>query len=256
MSNRRPAHFHCYLCLILLLTLYLGSVAACGGSDGESPGAQSPSASRSSATVKIMPLGDSITESSKGHNSYRYYLWHLLIDSGFHVDFVGSKHGVGGGPAADSDFDMDHEGHAGWRTDEILNHIQEWAAAASPDVVLLHIGTNDVCQRRSVASTVNNISGIIDALRTVNPHVRILLAELINSSNCPPGALNASVPALVADKNRQESPITLVDQFSGFDPATMTDDGTHPNAAGDSRMAARWFDQLAPVLDAFLAGER
>ena len=31
-----------------------------------------------------MPLGDSITASSKGLNSYRYYLWHLLLDQGYH----------------------------------------------------------------------------------------------------------------------------------------------------------------------------
>jgi lysophospholipase L1-like esterase len=94
-----------------------------------------------------------------------------------------------------------------------------------PDVVLLHAGTNDICQRRGVASTVNGISGIIDVLRTVNPRIRILLAELINSSNCPPRPVNARLPALVADKNRPESPIALADQFSGFDPATMTYDG-------------------------------
>jgi len=32
----------------------------------------------------------------------------------------------------------------------------------------------------------------------------------------------------------------------------MTYDGTHPNAVGDSRMADRWFEKLAPTLDAFL----
>ena len=250
MPNRRLTASHSCVCLIGLLAIYLGAVAACGGSDGENSASQSPT--RSNATVKIMPLGDSITESSKGLNSYRYYLWHLLIDKGYHVDFVGSKHGVGNGPPANPDFDMDHEGHSGWRADEILNHIQDWATAASPDVVLLHIGTNDICQRQSVASTVNDISGIIDVLRTVNPRIRVLLAQLINSSNCPPAALNAKLPALVADKNRQESPIVLVDQFTGFDPATMTYDGTHPNAVGDSRMADRWFEQLVPVLDAFL----
>ena len=103
-----------------------------------------------------MPLGDSITESNMGQHSYRYYLWHMLINDGYQVNFVGSRHGVGNGPPANADFDMDHEGHAGWRADEILNHIQAWATAASPDVVLLHIGTNDVCQRHSVGSTVND----------------------------------------------------------------------------------------------------
>ena len=55
-----------------------------------------------------------------------------------------------------------------------------------------------------------------------------------------------STAAAVAD----ESPVVLVDQYSGFDPSTMTYDGTHPNAIGDSQ--DRWFEKLAPMLDAFL----
>jgi lysophospholipase L1-like esterase len=147
---------------------------------------------------------------------------------------------------------MDHEGHAGWRADEIHNHIQTWATAAAPEVVLLHIGTNDVCQEQSVGSTVTDIGGIIDVLRTVNPRIRVLLAQLINSSNCPPAALNAKLPALVDEKNSMESPTVLVDQYTGFDPATMTYDGTHPTDIGSARMADRWFEKLAPILDAFL----
>jgi len=118
---------------------------------------------------------------------------------------------------------------------------------------LLHIGTNDLSQRQSVDSTVMDIAGIIDALRTANPRIRILLAEIIPKAGVPSVAmLNGRMPALVADKQQTESPIILVDQYRGFDPSSMTYDGTHPNAAGDSRMAERWFQQLAPALDAFL----
>ena len=201
-----------------------------------------------------MPLGDSITASTKGLNSYRYSLWHLLLDQGYHIDFVGSQHGVGNGPPANPDFDMDHEGHAGWRADEILARIQAWATAVSPDFVLIHAGTNDLSQGQSVASTVGDIGGIIDVLRTVNPHIRILLAQLIAKTGVPSIAvLNGNLPALVADKGQAESPIVLVDQHTGFDPSTMTYDGTHPNAIGDSRMADRWFEKLAPMLNAFLS---
>ena len=129
---------------------------------------------------------------------------------------------------------------------------QTWAAAASPDIVLLHVGHNDLCRGQSVASTIVDISGIIDVLRTVNPRVRILLAQLIASaSSCHAGipALNARLPALVADKDLPESPVVLVDQYTGFDPSAMTYDGTHPNAIGDSHMADRWFEKLMPVLD-------
>ncbi|HEY7130271.1 MAG TPA: SGNH/GDSL hydrolase family protein [Nitrospira sp.] len=235
-----------------VLILFAGLIAACGSEADTAPVASQPpqpAPQRSSATVKIMPLGDSITESTKGRHSYRYYLWHMLLEHGYHVDFVGSQYGVGNGPPADPDFDMNHEGHSGWRADEILNQIQAWATATSPDVVLLHIGTNDVCQNQSVGSTVSDIGGIIDVLRTVNPRIRVLVAQLINSSECPPSVLNAKLPALISDKDQAKSPIGLVDQYTGFDPATMTYDGIHPNDIGDSRMANRWFEKLAPMLE-------
>jgi len=253
MPDRRFTQRRWCVRLAAVIVLFFGSVAACGSqADNPNPAPQSIS-QRSNATVKIMPLGDSITESNKGLNSYRYYLWHMLLDQGHHIDFVGSQYGVGNGPPANPEFDMDHEGHAGWRADEILNRIQTWATAASPDFVLLHIGTNDLSQGQSVASTVIEIGGIIDVLRTVNPHIRILLAQLIAKTGVPSIAvLNGNLPALVADKDCAESPIVLVDQYTGFDPSTMTYDGTHPNAIGDSHMADRWFEKLAPMLDAFL----
>jgi acyl-CoA thioesterase I len=204
--------------------------------------------------AKVMPLGDSITASSVGLPSYRYFLWHLAVNHGYHIDFVGSLRGVLFGPPANADFDMDHEGHGGFSADQISDRIVQWASAASPDIVLLHIGTNDLHEFQSVQSTVDDIGSIIDGLRTVNPNIRILVAQLIASSNprhknIP--ALNAQLPALVAAKNSVTSPVVLVDQFTGFDPTTMTIDGFHPNAIGESRMADRWFEKLAPMLDAF-----
>ena len=244
--------------MILIATLFampvLLSVGACG-SEAENASAPPASTSASTATVRIMPLGDSITESNTGQHSYRFYLWHLLFNKGYHVDFVGSLRGVGNGPPADPDFDMNHEGHAGWRADEILAQIHGWATKASPDVVLLHIGHNDLCRGQTVASTISDVAGIIDQLRDVNPRVRIVLAQLIASaSTCHTQipSLNAQYAVLAAAMTQADSPIVLVDQYTGFDPATMTWDGTHPNASGESRMADRWFEKLAPLLDAFV----
>lgn len=250
MLRRRHTRCRWSASLAGVIVIVIGLVAACGSEADSSR----PAAPNSGATLKIMPLGDSITESNTGLPSYRYYLWHLLINNGYRIDFVGSRHGVGNGPPADPDFDMDHEGHAGWKADEILAHIQDWASTAEPDVVLLHVGHNDLCRGQSVASTVADIGDIIDVLRTVNPRIVILLAQVIASdSACHAGisALNSRLPALVADKDRPDSPVVLVDQYRGFDPSTMTYDGTHPNAAGESRMADRWFETLTPVLDRY-----
>jgi acyl-CoA thioesterase I len=136
MSNRRTAQRGWCVCLTAGMIVFTGLAAACGadnatptpqglGPDGDN--STSIVHQRSNATVKIMPLGDSITESNTGQFSYRYYLWHLLLAKGYHTDFVGSRHGVGNGPPANPDFDMDHEGHAGWRADEILAQIRVWA---------------------------------------------------------------------------------------------------------------------------------
>ena len=253
MLSRRHTRCRWSASLAAAIVIVIGLVPACGSEADSSR----PAAPNSGATVKIMPLGDSITESNTGLPSYRYYLWHLLVNHGYPIDFVGSRHGVGNGPPANPDFDMDHEGHAGWRADEILAHIRDWASVAAPEVVLLHVGHNDLCRGQSVASTVADIGDIIDVLRSVNPRVAILLAQLIASdSTCHAGipALNAQLSTLVANKDREDSPVRLVDQHSGFDPSTMTYDGTHPNAADDSRMADRWFETLTPVLDGYFAG--
>ena len=147
---------------------------------------------------------------------------------------------------------MDHEAHSGWRADDIASEIQGWAAAAAPDIVLLHLGTNDLCQGQTVESTISDISGIIDRLRTVNPRIRILLAQIITCVwGCQIPTFNEQAALLVAAKTTGDSPIVLVDQYTGFDPQTMTRDGQHPNAPGEMQMADRWFSKLIPVLDAF-----
>ena len=203
-------------------------------------------------TAKIMPLGDSITESTAGMPTYRYFLWHLAQSEGYRIDFVGSMRGAHDGPPSNTDFDMDHEGHWGWRADEVLARLPEWAATASPDIVLLHIGHNDLCQGQPLDSTVNDLSAIFDVLRATNPRVSILLAQNIASlwpCHAQMPEFIARLPALAAAKSTAESPISVVDQHTGFDPATMTWDGQHPNEQGESLIAERWFVPLRVPLD-------
>jgi acyl-CoA thioesterase I len=222
-------------------------MVGCGSDDNEN---MSPT--KSITAARIMPLGDSITESAAGMPTYRYFLWQLARAEGYAIDFVGSMQGAYGGLPSNTDFDMDHEGHWGWRTDEVLAGLPEWAVSASPDIVLIHIGHNDLCQGQDIDGTVNEISAIIDVLRTVNPNVGILLAQNISSAwpcheRLP--EFIAKLPALVAGKTTEESKIALVDQHTGFDPALMTWDGQHPNATGESQMAERWYRGLRPLLN-------
>ena len=209
-------------------------------------------ASVSSAQTRIMPLGDSITEAETGHASYRYWLWHELVDGGFDVDFVGTMYGVHGGPPLYEDFDQNHEGHWGWRADEVLDYIQEWAAGAQPEVVLIHLGHNDLWQGQGVDSTIADLSGIVGGLRSVAPTVSVLLAQVIPGSQpafdeIP--ELNTAIAQLAVQLDTPWSRVIAVDHWTGFDPITDTYDGTHPNESGEQKMCARWFAALHEVME-------
>jgi hypothetical protein len=204
------------------------------------------------AQTRLMPLGDSITEAETGHASYRYWLWHRLMGGGYPVDLVGSMTGVYGGPPLYSDFDPDHEGHWGWRADEILAEIVGWATAAQPEVVLVHLGHNDLWQGQGVETTIDELEAIVLAIRSVNPRVTVLLAEVIPSTlpaldEIP--ALNAEIVLLAALLDSPVSRVIAVDQWTGFDPVVDTYDGVHPSESGEQKLAQRWFEVLEVLLE-------
>ena len=203
--------------------------------------------------ITIMPLGDSITQARPPQNSYRRPLWHLLQNAGYNFDFVGNLQNGSGGPAPNPDFDLDHEGHWGWTVDQMLGYIDGPAASHQPDIVLLHLGTNDIRNDQTVASTIDELGQLIDKLRNANPQVTILLAQII-PHNRPPEfpiePLNVEIPGLAAAKNTPSSPVIVVDQYTGFDVALDTYDDVHPNNSGEDKMAQRWFETLQTVLPA------
>lgn len=222
-------------------------------------------ASSASAQSRLLPIGDSITHGGQGHASYRYPLWQRLRASGRDVDFVGLQSEVFGGdppnlawyPEYATWFDRDHEGHWGWRTDQVLAILPGVLAAVVPDVVTVHLGTNDVGQSGAagVASAQANLRALVGAVRAARPGIPILLAQVVpigpgttyfdNAAQVP--ALNAAIAAIVADSNRVDAPLVLVDQYAGFDPATMMQpDGLHPDTTGEVRMADVWHAALLP----------
>lgn len=201
--------------------------------------------------VRILPLGDSITESLTGYASYRYYLWHLLQQDGFVVDFTGTRSGVASGPPLFSDFDQQHQAISGMFTDQALIHIQAWIAGGAPEVALIHLGTNDCLGGQSAASTIAELGQLIDLMRAVKPDIAFLVAQILPhrlSQGVPPAELNALIPALAAAKHQPGSPVLTVDQFTGFSTAEHLRDNVHPNHLGEQRLAARWHAALRGLL--------
>lgn len=200
--------------------------------------------------VRIMALGDSITTSNPGHNSYRYYLWHDLLNNGYGANFVGSQTRNDAGPPNNLDFDQDHEGHSGLRADELLPNVGSWVTDAQPDIVLIHLGTNDLMEGQSVSSTITDIGLIIDATRAVNPAIRIVVAKILPAVGFDAlvDQFNSELVNLVASMALPGSPLVLADMNSGFSSSTDQYDGIHPNGIGESKMADRWYVALVPLL--------
>ncbi|BCJ74842.1 hypothetical protein CS0771_43860 [Catellatospora sp. IY07-71] len=209
-------------------------------------------AAHAAAPVRVMPLGDSITG---GPGCWRAVLWDRLQRNGFtDVDFVGT---LAGGGCGMNGWDGDNEGHGGYQATGIAdqNQLPGWLAATHPDVVLMHLGTNDVWNNQPTATILAAFGKLVDQMRADNPNIKVLVAQIIpmtpsGCSWCPTGvsALNAAIPAWAAGKSTAQSPVTVVDQFSGFDTAVDTSDGVHPDDSGFQKMSDRWYPALTPLL--------
>ena len=212
--------------------------------------------------VKIMTIGNSISQGNMVQSSYRRALWMNIQNDAFPVNFVGSLHEnfdevlATYGPSPIQDFDLDHEAHWGWRADQIASALPGWLSLNIPDVVLIHIGTNDLWSGQSVATTIYDLEDIISKLRAVNPDVTILLAQLIPLPSNNPfyvfiDDLNSEIVTLASILGSPDSQIIVVDQNTGFNIGLHTYDGVHPNDAGEQRMADIWYSHLVPVLQDF-----
>ena len=170
------------------------------------------------------------------------------MKSGYSVDFVGTESGVYAGSPLYPDFDQDHEGHWGWRADEVAARVFEWVSETRPEIVLMHLGHNDLFWNQGIRETREELRTIIEELRRTNPAVLVLLAQIIPGS--PPELdpvrdLNTEIAMLADSLTSPKSPVIVVDQWTGFDPAVDTYDGTHPNEVGERKIAYRWYEALA-----------
>jgi lysophospholipase L1-like esterase len=201
-----------------------------------------PALAESNGGVRVMPLGDSITDGFNVPGGYRIDLWQRMAAAGNVVDFVGSGFN---GPASLGDHD--HEGHSGWRIDQLDANIVGWLRTSAPRTVLLHIGTNDVNQNHDVANAPARLSALIDKIRANAPAVELFVAQITPESDptqeARVRAFNAAVPGVVAQKGPRTH---LVDMHSAITTADLAD-GVHPNATGYAKMAARWHSALQSV---------
>ncbi|KFA74911.1 hypothetical protein S40288_11168 [Stachybotrys chartarum IBT 40288] len=221
-----------------------------------------------SAQVKILLLGDSITEIS----CWRTLVWNQLTAEGLAgaVDFVGSMNNLQSRCTRPANFDPNHEGHSGWQAYDIArNNIVDWVRSTTPDIVQFMLGTNDLLLGgRSTQAILDSYSMIINAIRATNPNAKIIVkisettdyihrltglqVDLLIPSTFNGGpitTLNNAIPGWVQQYTTVQSPIVIADCSSnnGFTTG-MLEDGIHPNLQGDQFIAR----QIGPLLIQFI----
>ena len=198
------------------------------------------------AQQKVMFLGDSITRGVSGatdSSGYRNDFSDLVNNEGVVVDFVGSL-------ADGTGFDNQHEGHDGFRADQILANLNTYLGA-NPDIIILHIGTNDVSNDQTPESTRDEIGSILNTINTFNPAIKVILSSLVPRTDTK-DPQTASLNALIQDlffKKRDDQGHNLY--YAGVNEIFKTnpnwaidymDNSVHPNDAGYNIMAQVLFD--------------
>lgn len=199
----------------------------------------------------VMPLGDSITEGGKSFRVYRYPLMEKLVAAGYSVEFVGSKtsNSDPGSPFGV----LHHEGYSGRSVQNLAKNIGTLYRQNPADIILLHAGHNQFADKQPIPGMLDATKQLIATVRAINPHVTVLLAQVIPSGKLPKYAYipeyNEALVKFSAEMSTPDSPVILVKQAEGFHWETDTvADHVHPNAAGAEKMAQRWFEALKKIL--------
>ncbi|MDR2916253.1 MAG: GDSL-type esterase/lipase family protein [Tannerella sp.] len=221
-------------------------------------------------TIRIMPVGDSLTQSNEP--GYRGYLYETLRQLKISFDFVGVKRDKKG----EQEYDTDHSGFSGYtigpgpsildkhdkyRQGNILYHLDKGHCILSskPDVILLMIGINDFFNNLDTARYNPNVAGA-ERLDNLIYHIyRILPETSVLVSNITPlrgdkhfaDLYNNQVESIVSKYRKKGYICHFVDMRNGIDWDLETDlsvDNLHPASSGYQKIAANFYKVLASIL--------
>ncbi|KAJ5047466.1 uncharacterized protein L3040_003290 [Drepanopeziza brunnea f. sp. 'multigermtubi'] len=202
---------------------------------------------RTGMQLRILPVGASIvfgTGSTDG-NGFRLGLKTALMSYGNDVQMLGTQHG---GNMTDNNCDC----WPGNRTDEVAAKVQAGMSSISPkpNVVLIHVGSNDLRQKKDPAVMGENLSNFLDYLYQTLPAALIVVSTLLPNSAIEAGAVvyNANVRSIVDAQSRLGRNVYLADvHIPELTPSDMFD-YVHPNDIGYAKIAGIYARKIQEVI--------
>ncbi|KAF2753617.1 SGNH hydrolase [Pseudovirgaria hyperparasitica] len=213
----------------------------------QTPGQRLPSGN----SIRLLPLGDSITwgTDSTDESGYRGGLLSEL--SGNIVDFIGNASQRRGNIP-----DPDNAGWPGYtiaQIGEAADNASTSVFAPQPNVVTLHAGTNDMIYIfQDYAGAPDRLEALINKITANVPNTLVLVAKIIHASDPDVDAriqtYNSGIDAAVQRAQQGgKFKVRVVDQSAIDDLG----DGVHPTDAGYATMATNWYNA---IYDADVAG--
>ncbi|NJK64012.1 MAG: hypothetical protein HC921_16210 [Synechococcaceae cyanobacterium SM2_3_1] len=195
----------------------------------------------------------------RGHESYRYELWKLMVANNYQFDLIGTYTDRGSYPQhLGQEFDRDHQGVGGIETEGVLADIDNFLLAMpTPDIVLLGVGGNDIAGSEDDPSEpISNISQIIDKIRDTNPNVIIFLEQIApgradlmtNELQGRWESFNSQIVTLAKKQTDSSSAVIVVDMYTDFSNDYFADE-VHYNEQGAIFVANQYFEAIQSQFD-------
>ena len=147
-------------------------------------------------------------------------------------------------------FPKNHEGHSGYTIDQMKPFAMTTDVPYMPNMILLHIGTNDT-YGSSPAAAPTRLSSLVDLITSTYPNALLVVAKIVPypSQAANVKIINDSIPGLVAKNQTAGKHVIMADCFTGFTTSSMlSSDSIHPNQTGYNFMG----DQFYSVVSSYL----
>ena len=202
-----------------------------------------------SGTIRVMPLGDSITEGDTvGSNGtvgggyvpggYRLPAAVALENAGFNITYVGSMN-TNSATGLPSPY---HEGHPGYQVSQIQNGIDSnnWLGNNPADIILLLAGTNDLYNGTGISGSLSAYSSLLADIKNRLPNAKIIVSTLTprgDATGSMIASYNSQLETLVQSEGAN---VSYVDNGSAVPLSDISSDNIHPNQAGYNVMGPVW----------------
>ncbi len=204
--------------------------------------------------VKIMPLGDSLTQGTAGSSGYRSYLYDMLKNDGYDIQFVGPWVIE---PAFMPAGNRNHAGVGGYRMSGIKNDMNTFTSIDC-DIILLMIGTNDM-NSDSAEGLTKQYEEIVNMITEKRPDVHLFCASAPPTSFASGSytdkhiGFNNGVKGICEKKTKEGFNVTWVDMSPESSKITNEDldpeDHVHPVASGWEKFAITFYNAIKDTVD-------